>query len=157
MRHHERADARIQSIDERVARLRAAKSRLLARANQTERKRDTRRKILIGGAVLAAVDHEGMPAVSSRSELLGWLDGQLTREHDRAVFDLPGSAPANGRLPIGPMSSSPRTDTAVKDAAQTRHREAASRVLDSRIDVGPHQLWPDGDVDLSSRDRLRAR
>ena len=125
MAQHERVDARIQSIDERVARLRAAKSRLLARANRTERKRDTRRKILIGGAVLAAVDHEGIPAVSTRSELLQWLDGQLTREHDRAVFGLPESTPANGRLPIGPISNSLRTDAAVKDAAQTRHREAA--------------------------------
>lgn len=125
MAQHEKVGARIQSIDECVARLRAAKSRLLARANRTERKRDTRRKILIGGAVLAAVDHDGMPAISSRSELLQWLDGQLTREHDRAVFDLPPAPTADRRLPIGPMSSSPRTDAAVKDAAQTRHREAA--------------------------------
>jgi len=88
MAQHHKTEARIQSIDERVARLRAAKSRLLARANRTERQRDTRRKILIGGAVLAAVDHEGMPPISSKSELLRWLDSQLTREHDRAVFDL---------------------------------------------------------------------
>ena len=125
MAQHEKVDGRIQSINERVARLRAAKSRLLARANRTERKRDTRRKILIGGAVLAAVDHEGMPAIPSTSELLQWLDLRLTREHDRAVFDFPAVAPADGRLPIGPMSSSPRADAAVKDAAQTRHREAA--------------------------------
>jgi len=125
MAQHEKVEARIQSIDERVARLRAAKGRLLARANRTERKRDTRRKILIGCAVLATVDHEGMPQISSRSQLLKWLDGQLTREHDRAVFDLPTSAPADGRLPIGPISNSPRSDAAVKDAAQTQHREAA--------------------------------
>ena len=125
MAQHHKTEARIQSIDERVARLRSAKSRLLARANRTERKRDTRRKILIGGAVLAAVDHEGMPAVSSRSELLRWLDQQLTREHDRAVFDFALAPATNGRPPIGPMSSSPRSDAAVKDAAQTRHREAA--------------------------------
>jgi hypothetical protein len=125
MAQYERVDTRIQSIDERVARLRAAKSRLLARAGRAERKRDTRRKILIGGAVLAAVDHEGMPPISSKSELWDWLNERLTREHDRAVFDLPSSAPANGPLPIGPMSSSPRPDATVKDAAQTRHREAA--------------------------------
>ncbi|HZR22750.1 MAG TPA: hypothetical protein VFA59_04125 [Vicinamibacterales bacterium] len=124
MAKHENVETRIQSIDERLARLRASKSRLLARANRTERKRDTRRKILIGGAVLAAVEHEGMPAISSTSELLHWLDEQLTREHDRAVFDLPPAA-TNGRLPIGPMSNSPRADPAVKDAAQTRHRDAA--------------------------------
>jgi hypothetical protein len=65
-----------------------AKNRLLARAGQAERKRDTRRKILIGGAVLAAVEHEGVPPMRSVAELLGWLDTRLTRAHDRAVFDL---------------------------------------------------------------------
>ena len=79
--------ARIQLLDERLARLRQEKGRLLARASQADRKKDTRRKILIGGAVLAAVDHEGVPAMLSRAELVRWLDAQLTRPHDRAVFD----------------------------------------------------------------------
>jgi hypothetical protein len=65
-----------------------AKNRLLARASQAERKRDTRRKILIGGAVLAAIAHEGVPRIQSETELLRWLDARLTRPHDRAVFDL---------------------------------------------------------------------
>ena len=78
---------RISSIDERTARLRAERSRLLARANQTERKRDTRRKILIGGAVLAAIEHEGVPAIRSR-RADGLDEHRLTRPHDLAVFDL---------------------------------------------------------------------
>ena len=57
-------------------------------ATQVERKRDTRKKILIGGAVLAAVAHEGVPAISSAADLLAWLAPRLTRPHDRAVFDL---------------------------------------------------------------------
>jgi hypothetical protein len=85
----ENARARIGALDERVARLRAERSRLLARISQAERKRDTRRKILIGGAVLAAVDREGVPALRSRDELIRWLDRHLSRRHDRAVFDLP--------------------------------------------------------------------
>src|SRR5205823_1389992 len=117
--------ARIQSLEERLARLRMEKSRLQARANHVERKRDTRRKILIGGAVLAAIDHEGMPALTSKSQLLSWLDGQLSRSHDRAVFDLPAPSARDAGEPVGPMSSSPRPDAAVKDAARGRHREAA--------------------------------
>lgn len=85
----ENARARIGALDERVARLRAERSRLLARISQAERKRDTRRKILIGGAVLAAVDREGVPMLKSREELLRWLESHLVRPHDRAVFDLP--------------------------------------------------------------------
>ena len=88
MSQPERVRTRIQSLDERLARLRAEKIRLLARTSQAERRRDTRRKILIGGAVLAAVEHEGLPSLRSKAELLRWLDAQLTRPHDRAVFDM---------------------------------------------------------------------
>jgi large subunit ribosomal protein L7/L12 len=79
---------RIRAIDERLARLRAKRSRLAARVSHTERKRDTRRKILAGAAVLAAVEHNGIPALRNTRELLEWLDTRLTRPHDRAVFDL---------------------------------------------------------------------
>ena len=79
---------RIRSIDERLARLRAERSRLVARVSSTERKRDTRRKIIVGAAVLAAVEHNGMPALRTARELLEWLDARLTRPHDRAAFDL---------------------------------------------------------------------
>jgi hypothetical protein len=79
---------RIRAIDERLARLRAERSRLAARMSHTERKRDTRRKILVGAAMLAAVEHNGIPALRTMRELLEWLDTRLTRPHDRAVFDL---------------------------------------------------------------------
>ena len=89
MSQPENVRVRIGALDERVARLRAQRSRLLARISQAERKRDTRRKILIGGAVLAAVNGEGVPVLKSRDELVRWLDSHLRRPHDRAVFDLP--------------------------------------------------------------------
>ena len=88
MSHPEKVRARIQTLDDRLARLRAERERLAARANQAERRRDTRRKIVIGGTVLAAVEHEGVPGIRSRDELIRWLDGRLTRPHDRVVFDL---------------------------------------------------------------------
>jgi hypothetical protein len=81
--------ARIQALDERLFRLRAERIRLAARVTQSERKRDTRRKILIGAAVLAALDQGSVPMLRSQRELVEWLDGRLTRQHDRAVFDLP--------------------------------------------------------------------
>ena len=93
----ERVFDRLRALDERLARLRAEKIRITARASQSERRRDTRRKILIGGAVLAAIEHEGVPALRAKAELLRWLDVQLTRPHDRAVFDLavPGASAKN--------------------------------------------------------------
>jgi large subunit ribosomal protein L7/L12 len=83
-----KAHGRIRAIDERLARLRSERSRLAARMSHTERKRDARRKILFGAAMLAAVEHHGIPALRTTGELLEWLDARLTRPHDRAVFDL---------------------------------------------------------------------
>ena len=125
MPQDEKVHARMQSLDDRLARLRMEKNRLQARATHAERKRDTRRKILIGGAVLAAIDHEGVPGMTANSQLLKWLDDQLSRSHDRAVFDLPARCEPDAGEPVGPLSSSPRPDAAVKDAARGRHREAA--------------------------------
>lgn len=88
MSHDTRNHDRIRLLDERLTRLRAERIRLAARMSQTERKRDTRRKILVGAAVLAAVEHDGVPALRDTTELLQWLDARLTRPHDRAVFDL---------------------------------------------------------------------
>ena len=61
--------ARIHALEERLARLRAEKDRLLARASVAERKRQTRRKIVIGGTVLAALEHEGVPPLRTEADL----------------------------------------------------------------------------------------
>ena len=91
--------SRIESLDTRLTRLRAERSRLVARAKHAERKRDTRRKILIGGAVLAAVQHEGVPALRSMDALTRWVEQRLERPHDRAAFDLPPTSPAASSAP----------------------------------------------------------
>ena len=88
MSQSEKARVRLHSIEERLARLRAEKDRLVARVSKSERRRDTRQKIVIGGTVLAALEHEGLPAMRNKSELVRWLDSRLTREQDRAVFEL---------------------------------------------------------------------
>jgi hypothetical protein len=87
MSYETKSQAQLRSLDDRLTRLRAERERLAARVSQTERKRDTRRKILVGAAVIAAVEHEGVPPLRNTRELLAWLDARLTRPHDRAVFD----------------------------------------------------------------------
>jgi acyl-coenzyme A thioesterase PaaI-like protein len=86
--------ARLQLLDERLARLRADRDRLAARVSRTERKRETRRKIVLGGTILAAIDHEGVPAIRTRADLERWLDTELSRPPDRRVFGLPTHATA---------------------------------------------------------------
>ena len=88
MSQSEKVRVRLQAIDERLARLRAERDRLAARANKTARRLETRRKIVIGGTVLAALEHEGLPAMRTKAELLKWLEARLTRPHDRGAFDL---------------------------------------------------------------------
>jgi hypothetical protein len=119
MPQSERVRVRLQTLDERLIRLRMEKNRLIARVSQAERKRDTRRKILIGGAVLAAVDHEGVPAMRSRVELLRWLDARRTRPNDRAGFNLtPHETTRTGLQPSADRCPSARSGAAVKDADQ---------------------------------------
>ncbi len=88
MRHDDHL-VRLQSLDDRLARLRDERARVVARASHAARTRDTRQKILIGASVLSALTRDGVPALPTREALLEWLDGRLTRPYDRAVFELP--------------------------------------------------------------------
>ena len=84
------------SIDERIATLetklkqeRAKKQQIEARKRAAEskakRSQDTRRKILVGAAILAKVERGEWP----RDKLLAMMEATLTRDDDRALFDLP--------------------------------------------------------------------
>jgi len=79
---------RIETLQERLAHLKARQVRAEARkrALQSRRERavDTRRKILVGAIVLARVDQGRTP----ESDLRQWLDEGLTRKDDRLLFDL---------------------------------------------------------------------
>ena len=91
------------TVDERIATLEAklkqekAKKQLIEarkRAAESKKKRsdDTRRKILVGAAILAKVERGEWP----ESRLLELMDKELTRAHDRELFslqDLGGAAP----------------------------------------------------------------
>jgi hypothetical protein len=89
----EQVSARIGSLDERDARLRAGRAGY-SPARTRQNANGIPGASLIGGAVLAAIEHEGVPVLKSSSELLRWLDARLTRAHDRAVFELPTSSNA---------------------------------------------------------------
>ena len=91
----EKVRSRLEMLDERLARLRAERERLVARTTRAERKRDTRRKIVIGGTVLAAVSTRACLPCRRTAELVRWLDARLDRPQDRRVFELP---PQSGRL-----------------------------------------------------------
>ena len=75
-----------------------AEARERASASKKARKEDARRKILIGATVLARIDAHQL----DHADLHAWLDAHLTRDDDRALFDLapmPGSPSPKGRGP----------------------------------------------------------
>ena len=53
--------------------------------SKKRRSEDTRRKILVGALILARVERGEWP----QEKLLAMLDAALTRDDDRALFDLP--------------------------------------------------------------------
>jgi len=101
-------------LEDRIASLKAKKDALAARLNKLqamaktdERKRDTRRKIVVGAAVLAAMEKDSVLALKVRELLLR----VVTRENDRAVVAellAPPAAPASKpRVSVHDLASLP--------------------------------------------------
>jgi hypothetical protein len=82
-------DERISSLETKLKQLKVRQQRIDSRArslaSRRARKEDTRRKILIGATVLARIDRHEL----DHADLHAWLDAHLTRDDDRAIFDLP--------------------------------------------------------------------
>ena len=78
----------ISQLKQELRQLRERQRRIEARRQSLQSRRDrreeTRRKILVGAIVLARVDRGDI----EKSLLDAWLDQDLTRAEDRALFDL---------------------------------------------------------------------
>ena len=85
----------IAALETKLKQAKARKQKIEAQKRAAERKversQDTRRKILVGAAILAKVEREEWP----KDKLLAMLDSTLTRPDDRALFDLPPLAKKN--------------------------------------------------------------
>lgn len=81
-------DKRIAELEEKLKQEKAKKQRMLnaqrAADQKKERARDTRRKILVGAAVLGQVERGIWP----EERLMVLMDSILTRKDDRELFDL---------------------------------------------------------------------
>lgn len=87
-------DERIATLEAKLKQEKARKQLIEARKRAAEsklkRSQDTRRKILVGAAVLGKIERGEWP----REKLLALLDATLTRADDRALFDLPAEQSA---------------------------------------------------------------
>ena len=94
------AKARLQA-EQAKARLQALEARL----SESERKKDTRRKIILGGLLLDAASKDDRYA-----KVVSALLARVDRDNDRKAFDgweLPGSSPAAPQpAPAAPTASS---------------------------------------------------
>jgi hypothetical protein len=86
-------DDQISTLQEKLQQLKLRQQRVDARKRASEalreRKAATRRKILVGGVVLAKLERGEIDHEQFRS----WLNHALTRADERALFDLPPRAP----------------------------------------------------------------
>lgn len=86
-------EERIAALETKLKQEKAKKQQIEARKRAAESKAkrsiDTRRKILVGAAILAKVERGEWP----QDKLLAMLDASLTRVDDRALFDLPAAQP----------------------------------------------------------------
>lgn len=73
---------RLEALKQREAALKAARARLESRIKDEERKRDTRRKILIGAAVMAHAKRQKEFALALRHA----LNAVVTKEADRELI-----------------------------------------------------------------------
>lgn len=88
---------RLEELTQRRDQITAQIQALKAREQAAERQRDTRRKVLIGAAVLERVKNGKWP----EERLLAMMDEFLTRDLDRQLFRLP-SKPAADKPVIEP-------------------------------------------------------
>lgn len=79
----------IAALETKLKQAKAKKQKIEAQKRAAEakvkRSQDTRRKILVGAAILAKVERGEWP----KDKLHAMLDAALTRADDRALFDLP--------------------------------------------------------------------
>ena len=84
----EKAQQRVKDLEEKLKQAKALKQKVEARAKAAENKQkraaDTRRKILVGAAILAKVERGEWP----KDKMLEMMGQQLTRDDDRILFDL---------------------------------------------------------------------
>jgi len=76
---------KLAALLEKEAQIKAQIQSLKQRENEAERKKETRRKILIGGAILAKVKRGDWHP----QQLRDLLDAELQADRDRDLFELP--------------------------------------------------------------------
>ncbi len=93
---------KLEELLAKEAQIKAQIQQLRARETEAERKKDARRKILIGGSILAKVKRGEW----HQQQLHDLLNSELKTDRDRELFGLPPMAP---KAPTGDNHGGNRT------------------------------------------------
>jgi hypothetical protein len=81
-------EERIAKLEAKLKQEKAKQQQIEARKRATEskitRQKDTRKKVLVGSVILSKVERDEWP----KDKFLAMMDAALTRDDDRALFDL---------------------------------------------------------------------
>ena len=116
---------RLDKLLQKEAQLKAQIQQAKAAERTLERKRDTRRKILIGAAVMARVESGRWP----KADLLEMMDGFLSRQNERDLFGLDDGSDETGEQTAASRSTK-RGKQAGKQAAKQSGKRLAEPVAD---------------------------
>lgn len=125
---------RLEKLLQKEAQLKAQIQQAKAAERTLEKKRDTRRKILIGAAVMARVESGRWP----KADLLEMMDGFLTRQNERDLFELDNDEnSSDDRKSVkqhgGKQKASKRT--AQKATADTKAKARAKKLPEPADDL----------------------
>ena len=149
---------KLEKLLQKEAQLKAQIQQAKAAERTLEKKRDTRRKILVGAAVLTRVERGEWP----EADLKRMMDGFLTRQNERDLFkldalpddagDKSGTKAKTAKANDGEQSSIGKYSTARKKATKEklrRQREEAAKAADDQKASGSSTglAEPDFDVD----------
>ena len=113
---------KLERLLEKEAQLKAQIQQALAAERTLEKKRDTRRKVLVGAAVMARVESGRWP----KEDLLEMMDGFLSRPNERELFGLTVEGETDAALEQPQVEQTTKRKT---DEDNTPKKKQASRRL----------------------------
>ncbi len=149
----------VKNVEERIARIKQQREALAQRLNTLEqkskseaRKRDTRRKIIVGGAIIAQMEKDTGFAATVRQILAAAVGRQNDRE---AIADLLNAAPGvasaaapekSGGAPApAPRANAPGMDAGKPNALSTSPPPQAPRAFSPLFTARPIPQEPPAD------------
>ena len=135
---------KLERLLEKEAQIKAQIQQAKAAERTLEKKRDTRRKILVGAAVMARVESGRWP----KEDLLEMMDSFLSRPNERELFDLDSETAASAKQKA--ESSKAPKDKASKAAGPKSRRQHAGKKLVGKT----RKPLPESSIDVDNEFNL---